>query len=155
MQTYQAEHPIGELVPHPANPNQGDVGAIHESIETNGWYGAVIAQHSTRYILAGHHRIIAAQHSDMQSVPVILLDCDDATALRILLGDNRIAALAATNSEHLAETLTQLAATGDLAGTGYDTADLDELLTQLTQDPLPVAAKTVTCPECGHQWAGK
>lgn len=155
MQTYQAEHPIGELVPHPANPNEGDVGAICESIHANGWYGAIIVQESTRYILAGHHRITAAQHSDMTSVPVILLDCDDATALRILLGDNRIAALAATNSELLAETLTQLATNDDLTGTGWDTADLDELITQLNQDALPVAAKTVTCPECGHQWAAK
>ena len=44
------------LRPHPRNPRRGDVDAIEESIAENGFYGCVVAQRSTGYILAGNHR---------------------------------------------------------------------------------------------------
>lgn len=55
-----AQAKLGELKPHPRNPRQGDVGAIYQSIEANGFYGAIVAQRSTGYILAGNHRYKAA-----------------------------------------------------------------------------------------------
>ena len=55
--------PLGDLRPHPKNPNQGDVGAIVESIETVGFYGTVTAQKPRNgrkhgRILAGEHRYV-------------------------------------------------------------------------------------------------
>jgi hypothetical protein len=80
--------PIESISPHPRNPNQGDVAAIRESIDVNGFYGACIVQKSTRFILAGEHRWRAEKEREQTHVPVLFVDVDDETALRILLADN-------------------------------------------------------------------
>jgi len=43
---------IDNIKPHPANPNDGDVAAIAESIRQNGFYGRVVVRDSTGKILA-------------------------------------------------------------------------------------------------------
>lgn len=138
MRVINQEHvtaPIDAIRPHPRNPRQGDVGAIHESIENNGFYGSVIAQKSTGYILAGNHRWQAARQAGATEIPVTWVDVDDDHALRILLADNRTNDLANYDNEALAEILKDLhAETGTLIGTGYDGDDLDELLEDLGRD---------------------
>ena len=124
--------PIDTIRPHPRNPRQGDVGAIHESIEANGFYGVVVAQRSTGHILAGNHRWLAAQHAGATEVPVVWVDVDDDHALRILLSDNRTNDLAGYDTESLVELLQGIHASGGgLVGTGYDGDDLDELVKDL------------------------
>ena len=123
---------LDELTPHPANPRQGDVGAIHQSIEANGFYGAVIVQKSTGYVLAGNHRMQAAAHAGAKSLPVIEVDVDDATATRILLADNRTNDVATYDQDALAGLLKSLAEDGGLAGSGYDGDDVDALLQAMT-----------------------
>jgi len=117
---------VDALKPHPSNPRKGDVGAIVTSIEANGFYGAVVAQRSTGYILAGNHRWMAAKESGLGSVPVLWLDVDDDRAKRILLADNRTNDLASYNDAALAEILAGLSP--DFAGTGYAEADLAKLI---------------------------
>ena len=122
---------IKDLSLHPDNPRQGDIGAIAVSIEQNGWYGTVVAQKSTGHVLAGNHRLQAAQQLGMKEVPVYWVDVDDTTAKKILLADNRTNDLASYNDDVLSELLTDLASTDDLLGTGYDGDDLDVLLSDL------------------------
>lgn len=129
-----AQAKLGELKPHPRNPRQGDVGAIYQSIEANGFYGAIVAQRSTGYILAGNHRYKAAAEAGAKSVPVIWVDVDDETAVRVLLADNRTNDVASYDNAVLAEILTELASGPGLEGTGYDGDDLDQLLTDLAGD---------------------
>jgi hypothetical protein len=74
--------PIGSLKPHPRNPRRGDVGAIQASIGHHGFYGAVVAQRSTRRILAGNHRWLAAQAAGLTEVPVAWVDVDDEQTQR-------------------------------------------------------------------------
>lgn len=128
---------LDELQPHPDNPRQGDVGAIHTSIEQNGFYGAILVQKSTQRILAGHHRYQAAQHAGASTVPVIELDVDDPTALRILLADNRTNDLASYDNAALAAVLSSIAQENPeaLLGTGYDGDDLDDLLALIQEEP--------------------
>jgi ParB-like chromosome segregation protein Spo0J len=124
--------PIDAIKPHPQNPRQGDLGAIHHSIETNGFYGTIIAQRSTGHILAGNHRWQAAQQAKAKTIPVTWIDVDDDHALRILLADNRTNDLATYNDNALAELLKELQdTTGTLDGTGYNTDDLNDLLQAL------------------------
>lgn len=124
--------PIDSIQPDPSNVNEGDVGAIHESIEHNGFYGACLVQASSRKILAGKHRWITAQQQGAEELPVLVVDCDDDTATRIMLSDNRTARLGHDNEEQLAELLAELANTEDgLAGTGFDADYLDELIGDL------------------------
>ena len=126
--------PIDDLIRHPDNPRQGDVGAISASIEVNGWYGTVVAQSSTGRVLAGNHRIEAARHLGMTEVPVYWVDVDDATARRIMLADNRTNDLATYDDAVLAELLTAVAEDDDLFGSGYDGDDLDDLLADIAGD---------------------
>jgi hypothetical protein len=124
---------VDKLKPHPKNPRQGDVGAIHVSIEANGFYGSVIAQKSTGHILAGNHRFLAAKHANAEKVPVTWVDVSDEEAVRILLADNRTNDLATYNEDALAELLEGLMRdTGSIEGSGYDGNDLDELLAALS-----------------------
>lgn len=124
--------PLDTVRPHPRNPRQGDTGAIHESIEANGFYGAIIAQKSTGFILAGNHRWQAAQQSAATEIPITWVDVDDDHALRILLADNRTNDLASYDENALAEILKEIhEAHGNLIGTGYDGDDLDQLLEDL------------------------
>jgi len=121
--------PVDNVKPHPRNPREGDVGAIHQSIQENGFYGSLIVQKSTGYILAGNHRWIAATQQGYDTVPVTYVDVDDDHALRILLADNRTNDLASYNETELNSILKDLAESTGLAGTGYDGDDLDQLIT--------------------------
>jgi hypothetical protein len=120
---------IDDIQPHPRNPRQGDVGALHESVEANGFYGTVIVQKATGFIVAGNHRWLVAKQRGADKIPVTWVDVDDDTALRILLVDNRTNDLASYDTPALAAILEQLLeGTGTLVGTGYDGDALDDLL---------------------------
>lgn len=123
--------PVADLTPHPRNVNQGDLGAVYESILENGFYGALVAQRSTGYVLVGNHRLAAAKEAGLEKVPVVYVDVDDQRALKILLADNRTARLGMDDEAALAEVLKELAGGGGLAGTGYDGDDLDALIKRL------------------------
>jgi DNA modification methylase len=123
---------ISALKRHPRNVNRGDLVAIGDSITENGFYGAVVAQRSTGYTLAGNHRYEAAQTAGLSEVPVIWVDVDDDRALRILLVDNRTTRLGEDDQEALAVLLQQILSDSEtLAGTGYDEAALDALLAEV------------------------
>jgi hypothetical protein len=117
---------VNDLQPHPNNPRRGDVDAISESIDAHGFYGALVVQRSTGYVLAGNHRLQAARAQSIARVPVIFVDVDDDAARRILLVDNRTNDLAEYDDAQLVDVLRLLE--GDLSGTGYSDNDLIELL---------------------------
>ncbi len=126
---------IAKLKLHPRNPRQGDVGAIVESIKAHGVYKPIVVQRSTMHVLAGNHTLIAQRQLGLTHVPAYIIDVDDATALRILLTDNRVAELAAYDDTNLATLLKELALTpSGLVGTGYDGDDLDAMLRSLASE---------------------
>lgn len=124
--------PISALSLHPRNANQGDAGAIYESIEANGFYGTIVAQRSTGHVLAGNHRLQAAQMAGIDEVPVCWVDVDNERALRLLLADNRTTRLGHDDESALSELLAELSnSESGLAGTGFDGDDLDQLINDL------------------------
>lgn len=132
---------IGRLKTHERNVNQGDLGAVIESIKANGFFGSLVVQRSTGKILAGNHRYQAAQTLGYDRLPVTWVDIDDERALRILLADNRTARLGNDDPNALAALLVELAGTDEaLAGTGFDGDDLDRLLNDLANPFTPTAA---------------
>jgi ParB-like chromosome segregation protein Spo0J len=146
---------VGSLLRHPLNPREGDIGAIAESIQRNGWFGTVVAQRSTSYVLAGNHRLEAAKHLGFKSVPVYWVDVDDDTAKRILLADNRTSDLASYDVESLASLLNDIALHDDLSGTGYEGDDIDEILKTVNRLPPDFTEPTPfthRCPSCGYSW---
>lgn len=127
---------VDELLPHPQNPRRGDVDSIVESIRQNGWYGTVVAQRSTSYVLAGNHRLMAAKELDIDEVPVYWVDVDDATATRVLLADNRLNDRASYDTTELVSLLTQVRDDDTLLGTGWDASDLADLM--MTSAPITI-----------------
>lgn len=135
--------PVHELRNHPNNPRRGDLEAIEASIAANGFWGAVVAQRSTGFVLAGNHRLRAAQAKGITELPVVWVDVDDQRARRILLADNRTADLAVNDQGALLAMLEELSITDDvLAGTGFDLDDLEDLRVHVGAVPTSDAAGT-------------
>lgn len=158
-QRYEPRTSVDELVPTDGNPNKGNVGAIQQSIESNTFYGAVIAQEGTGRIIVGHHRWRAAQAAGLEHIPVLFVDVDDRTADRMMLADNRTAELAENDHELLNDLLRTIAQEdGTLDGTGYDDSIIDGLLGNFDpgaahDQPKLDRTKVVTCPECSHEFS--
>jgi hypothetical protein len=134
-QRYQAKFDLTTLAEHPDNPNEGDDTALSEAMDSVGFYGAIVVQQSTNRILAGHTRRRVLLDSGETRGPVILLDVDDDAALRILLGDNRLAQLAIWNDAKLLATLDKLGGATNpaaLLGTGFTVDMMAALNADLT-----------------------
>jgi ParB-like chromosome segregation protein Spo0J len=149
---------VSDLKLHPKNPKKGNVDAIGESIDHNRFYGAIYVQKSTGFMLAGNHRWQAAVAKGLELVPIIEIDCDDATAERILLGDNKIAELGSYDDRAVLALLeAQKQRSGSLAGTGYKDEDLVRLATkyappQKFQEYTEAVKVHYQCPSCGFKW---
>jgi ParB-like chromosome segregation protein Spo0J len=116
------EVPLDAIQQHPDNANNGDLDALEESIEINGFYSPLIVQRSTGFILAGNHRYIVALGRRARTIPVIYLDVDDLEAKRIMLADNAITRRGFDDEPSLLNALHELYATDlGLHGSGYDT----------------------------------
>lgn len=168
-QRYERAVKLTRLSAHPDNPRHGDTDAIGESIEANGFYGAVVAQEGTGVILAGKHRWDTAADRGLSAVPVIWIDVDDETARRIVAADNRTSDLGWYDDAALAELLKSIASTeAGLTGTGFDDTALNMLLASValheddssviagpesfpTIDPTSINVEH-TCPRCGYEW---
>lgn len=151
--------PVDQLQAHPQNPRRSNVEAVAASIEANGFYGAVLAQRSTRRIIAGHGRWQAARSLGAETVPVLWLDVDDDRALRILLADNRTSDLAVWDETELAELLASLDGEHGLDGTAFSPDALAKLLADAAApenfDPVDPNLETEhRCPRCGYEWSG-
>lgn len=175
--------PISAIRQFPGNAKQGDVAAILESLRSNGQYRAIVVrEHAGAHTsLAGNHTVLAiALHGrgdcgitakingkerpcglclNTDWDPVARCDiitCDENTALRINLADNRTSELGTHDDHALALLLAEL--DGDLAGTGYIDTDLDDLLAGLDQaaavdedyDDEPDQRPAATAPDDPH-----
>ena len=129
--------PVADLVLHPDNPRQGDVGAIAESLKAHGQYKPIIVQASTGFVIAGNHTLMAAKALGWESLNAVKLDVTDDEARRIMLVDNRSSDLATYDDQALADVLQSLAQSGGLEGTGFDGDDLDDLLRLLAGPTTP------------------
>lgn len=136
-QRYVERFPLAELAEFPGNPKDHDIGAIAESIDSNGWYGSIIAQEwpeTPHYILAGHGRKDTLLSKGVTHAPVLFVQCDPKTARRIVLADNRTAQLGGFDLPALAAFVTEDAKLDNLRGTGYDGEDVDRINAELSAD---------------------
>jgi len=128
-QEFDPAIPIEALSEHPDNPRRGDDKAVSDSVNANGFYGALLVQKSTGRVLAGHTRLRVARAEGAESLPGIWIDVDDTQARRILLADNRTSDLAFYDDDALFKVLSEaLEDDGTLLGTGYDTTTYRLLL---------------------------
>jgi len=125
--------PLDSIQPHPENPNQGDVGAITQSLKHHGQYRAIVVSEATGNIVAGNHTYLAAKANGEAKILAHLipgLSLEDEK--RIMVADNQYARLATSDDALLVDLLTELAESQDgLIATGYDGDDLDQLIADL------------------------
>lgn len=122
---------IDTLVPHPANPRQGDVGAISESLAANGQYRPIVVSVRTRHVLAGTHTMYAARALGWEQVAVTWVDVDEAAEARIVLVDNRLADKGTYDYQALLATMGDLPT---LEGTGFTIDDWEDLQAKAVKD---------------------
>lgn len=137
------EIPVIELTPFHKNPRKGNVSAIAESLAATGQYKPIVVNAGTHTgrpmeILAGNHTFLAARSLGWDSVQAVTVDVPDEVASKIVLADNRLADIGGYDNDVLAELLQGL--DGDLEATGYNDADLVNLLT----DPNSLSTLTLT-----------
>lgn len=128
VQEYVERFPLRELKPHPSNPKLHNAEAINTSIKTNTFVGAIYAQTSTKYMLSGHGRVEQLLAEGVEYAPVILVDCDDELAERLLLVLNPTPDDGGFDTELLTQLLGHVQDVEGLTGTGYSADDLDNLL---------------------------
>lgn len=155
--------PASRLKLHPRNVNRGDTEAIRESIRANGFFGALVVQKSTGYILVGNHRFDCGVEEGMTDFPVHWIDVSDIDAVKIMLVDNKTSRDGEDDEEALAALLQEINETpAGLEGSGYGDADLQKLLADAAvPDFSPVGEgdqgklderSKVKCPKCGHEF---
>ena len=152
--------PISEVIPYENNANNGDVDIVRDSIQTNGFYGAIIAQKGFGTIIAGHTRYEALLSLGSEWIPVIWVETSNVSAARMRIVDNRSTRMGRDDPGLLLEELQSiLEADSDLllAGTGFLESDL-ESIRALLEEPLDFdeeefakqrSSKTFECPKCG------
>lgn len=127
--------PIQSISPWPGNPRQGDVGAIVTSLRRFGQLKPVVVQRSSNHIAAGNHVWKAAKELGWTHIAANRVDLSDWEARAYLLADNRMSDLGTYDETIMAEMLKEIAAAGDLEGTGFDGEDVDDLLAKIDQEP--------------------
>lgn len=152
--------PIESVTLHPHNPRVGNVEAVARSLSRFGQLRPLLAQASTRYVVAGNHVLRAARSLGWTELAVAIEDLDDATATAYLLADNRTSDLGGYDERLLAAILADTAATGNLAGTGYDLDAVAALIAAAglgderdVDDCPPPPAPTDVYVRAGELWA--
>lgn len=132
---------IDSVQRHHRNYNRGDVEAITESILTNGMYRPIFTEASTGEIIAGNHTWEACKGLGAEKIPVIPLEADAVASIKIMIADNRTAAMAMPDDWQLISLLSELQLNDNLVGTGYRDSDLEILkhLEAINDEPLDFA----------------
>lgn len=124
---------INSIEEFTGNPRKGNVKELAESLKHNGQYKPIVIQKSTRKIIAGNHLWKAAKQLGWQNIDVVELDVDDEKAKKIVLADNRLADLGSYDEQALLDLLEDIS----LEGTGYQPADIDDLLAIIDEHQTP------------------
>lgn len=163
--------PLEDLTQFPGNARRGNVETILESLRANGQYKPLTVRRrgETLTILAGNHTYLALlRHeesgredcrdwelandrpcqlcidvdADDPTALAHLIECDDATATRINLVDNKAADEGDYDDEALAALLASL--DDDFGGTGYTETEVYRLTNTDLPDGFPVFDETIT-----------
>lgn len=136
-QRFEPDAELRLLNKYPGNPKDHDQGAIADSVDALGFFGAILAQERTQYILAGHGRWIDLRSRGVERGPVLWVKCNAEIARSIVLADNRISERGGWNDPALGSFLADHVRKGGaeaLRGTGFDVDDVQDLARRL--EPL-------------------
>lgn len=135
---------ISSLESYPSNPRRGDIEAIAQSLKAHGQYRPIVVQYGTNYILAGNHTYKAARKLGWKKIKITYVDCDEQTARRMVLADNRLTDLASYNEPLLKNLLTSLP---DVSGTGFTETEVETLDRLISgDDKAPISDREKPLP---------
>jgi DNA modification methylase len=137
---------IDSVHPDTANArkhNEKNMDAIVASLHRFGQRAPIVVQKSGMIVRAGNGRLAAAKSLGWSHIAALIVDDSSVDATAYAIADNRTAELAEWDTETLAALLNSLD-DEDLKVTGYDQAELDQMLAELapmevTQDEVPEA----------------
>jgi ParB-like chromosome segregation protein Spo0J len=149
--------PIEKLVPFPRNNKkhpEAQIALLAKAIKAQGFRAPITVSNQSGYIVRGHARLEAAKRLGLKSVPVDRQNYASTQAERAdRLADNRIAELAETDLDALKSELLELDdGSLDMDLTGFDTAEIERLMTQIHPDEPTPEGSTLKCPKCGHEF---
>lgn len=125
--------PLAELTPFPGNARLGNRKKLVESLEENGQYRSLIVRQAglDLVVLAGNNTMAALEERGDTLARCEIVTCDDATALRVNLVDNKSNDEATYDDAARARLLDLL--DGELSGTGYEEDEVDAILARFEE----------------------
>ena len=153
---------VEALIPYARNArthSEAQTAQIAGSIREFGFTNPVLID-GARGIIAGHGRVLAARKLGMEKVPCIELGHLSETQRRAyIIADNKLAENARWDMDMLRLELEELKGLELDGFTGFNTHEIDILLQDVSaiefkkyDESVAADVKTVTCPECGHEF---
>lgn len=135
--------PLAELTAFPGNARRGNRAKLLESLEANGQYRSLIVRDvgDAWIVLAGNNTMEALEARGDEVARCEIVRCDDATALRVNLVDNKSNDEATYDDEARAALLELL--DGELGGSGYEEDEVDAIIARFEEEEYTDVAETV------------
>jgi ParB-like chromosome segregation protein Spo0J len=132
--------PLSELTLFPGNARRGNRKKLLESLEANGQYRSLIVRDTggELIVLAGNNTMQALEERGDDRARCEVVECDDQTALRVNLVDNKANDEATYDDRARAELLGML---DGLEGTGYDEEEVDTLVARFEEEEFTEVAE--------------
>lgn len=136
--------PLEELTMFPGNARKGNRAKLLESLEANGQYRSLIVRDTgdELVILAGNNTYEALEARGDEAARCEIVTCDEATALRVNLVDNKSNDEATYDDEARARLIALL--DGELEGTGYGEEEADAILARYEEPEIADYHEPVT-----------
>ena len=137
------------LVENPRNPNrhpEEQIVALAKIIRHQGWRNPIVVSRRSGFVVKGHGRLLAARMLGLAEVPVDYQDYEnEAAEWADMVADNKIAELSSMDEAELNRILRELDGEIDLELTGFQAAELEDILAQVDElddvpDELPLDA---------------
>lgn len=154
---------ISDITPDPNNARVHDernIAAITESLMEFDQYAPLVVQKSTGRIIAGNGRYAAMKAMGRTRVDVVEYDCDDETAARISIADNRTSELASWDIDKLGDLFAEFDADEligwtpeeieTIANIGDDAQDTDGAQRDELNDELERRVFYLAASQAGH-----
>lgn len=128
--------PLSELTPFPGNARIGNRAKLMDSLEANGQYRSLIVRRTEDdlIVLAGNNTMAALEERGDEEARCEVVRCDDATALRVNLVDNKTNDEATYDDRARAALLELL--DGEITGTGYEEDEVDTILARYEEPEI-------------------
>jgi hypothetical protein len=101
--------------------------ALKHSIRRFGWAAPILADKTTREIIAGANRHEAARALGLDKVPVVFVNADAESIKALRIADNRVAEMSTWDMEILIGELNELSYEASLA-TGFSAGEIAEMV---------------------------